>query len=208
MQRKHNKNRRLKKLLVDYSRQETLDLHVPESVVIIGCGGVGAWVALMLAMSGTKQFALHDFDVLEPHNLNRVPVPPYMAGQAKPDALKRLLEWVRPDVEVYCFYERVNPEALQDSGAVVFDCTDSFEFQKALAEAVPDRIRVGYDGGTSVTVTSAPPPAWGNQDEEPYRIVPTWVVGAALAGIMGAAKACRYPDAERTVDLSELLEGR
>ena len=36
---------------------------------IVGCGSVGSTVAYMLARSGVTNFALWDFDVVEPHNL-------------------------------------------------------------------------------------------------------------------------------------------
>lgn len=41
------------------------------SVVIVGCGGVGSWVAVMLARSGVARLRLVDFDYVTLSSLNR-----------------------------------------------------------------------------------------------------------------------------------------
>jgi len=41
------------------------------SVVIVGCGGVGSWAAVMLARSGVAQLRLVDFDYVTLSSLNR-----------------------------------------------------------------------------------------------------------------------------------------
>ena len=58
-----------------YKRQQKLDLNVKQSVTIVGCGGIGAWVAIFAAMSGIEDIILFDPDILESHNLNRLPFP-------------------------------------------------------------------------------------------------------------------------------------
>ncbi|PIL28975.1 hypothetical protein GSI_09022 [Ganoderma sinense ZZ0214-1] len=41
------------------------------TVVIVGCGGVGSWAAVMLARSGVKKLRLVDFDQVTLSSLNR-----------------------------------------------------------------------------------------------------------------------------------------
>lgn len=57
--------------LMDFSRQR--EIFEPESfklpVHVIGCGATGSWVAVMLAKLGVKDLHLHDFDIIEEHNL-------------------------------------------------------------------------------------------------------------------------------------------
>lgn len=192
-----------------YSRQETLELNVPREIAIIGAGGVGAWVAIMMAMSGTEVIHLFDSDILEVHNLNRVPVSPNMVMMPKTMALQDMIRRLRPDVRVFT-YDHVKQEDLEmlatmDSIEKIFDCTDSFRIQKLTAEYLPadKRIRVGYDGGESITVTDEAPPTWGDQTDEGYRVVPTWVAGAAMAGVLACIKACKYGDINKTIELSD-----
>jgi tRNA A37 threonylcarbamoyladenosine dehydratase len=47
-----------------YARQHVLNVTPPEQVVIVGCGGVGTWAALFLALAGTPKIVLIDSDVV------------------------------------------------------------------------------------------------------------------------------------------------
>ena len=47
-----------------YNRQQSLNLQIPESVSVIGVGGVGSWVALNLALVGVKKLILYDPDII------------------------------------------------------------------------------------------------------------------------------------------------
>ena len=70
-----------------YTRQEKLDITPPNGVTVIGCGGVGAWVAIDLAMSGVRKLTLFDHDKLEIHNLNRLPFSALNVGKPKTEVL-------------------------------------------------------------------------------------------------------------------------
>lgn len=56
---------------MDFSRQK--EIFEPDKfnlpVHVIGCGATGSWVAVMLAKLGVKDLHLHDFDIVEEHNL-------------------------------------------------------------------------------------------------------------------------------------------
>jgi hypothetical protein len=57
-------------------------------IYIIGCGGVGSWLAPAIAMlTGPKEITLIDGDVLEPKNLNRQLFDSRSIGANKADAL-------------------------------------------------------------------------------------------------------------------------
>ncbi len=85
---------------VMYDRQASLGIYSPEEVSIIGCGGIGAWVAIDLAMTGTEKVNLFDSDDLEAHNLNRLPFTLNDIGKPKVEVLKKYIENIRPDADV------------------------------------------------------------------------------------------------------------
>lgn len=69
-------------------------------VLIAGCGSGGGQVALQLAMSGIRRFALFDSDVLEPENVIRHVCGRRYLGQNKTDALEDVLLDRNPAIEV------------------------------------------------------------------------------------------------------------
>lgn len=74
-------------------------------IAIIGCGGVGANVAINLLLSGFNKFILVDFDLVSNSNLNRqYPYTKYDVGQKKTLALKKhLLSYELNDLEIDCY---------------------------------------------------------------------------------------------------------
>lgn len=82
-------------------RQESLKLVIPREVAVVGCGGVGTWVAYFLALTGVKELWLFDGDVVSDHNLNRIPLPADSVDMRKAEAVKKLIESVRPECQVY-----------------------------------------------------------------------------------------------------------
>ncbi|KAG8844329.1 hypothetical protein FRB96_003088 [Tulasnella sp. 330] len=66
-------------------------------VVIVGCGGVGSWAAVMLVRSGVSNIRLIDFDMVTLSSLNRHAVATLAdVGTPKVLACKRFLERVAP----------------------------------------------------------------------------------------------------------------
>lgn len=81
-------------------RQEQLDLSIPRSVAVVGCGGVGSWTAYFLALAGVKQLWLFDHDTISEHNLNRIPLPMSSVGKSKTEAIAEMIRLIRPDCDV------------------------------------------------------------------------------------------------------------
>lgn len=69
-------------------------------VLIAGCGSGGSQVALQLAMSGIRRFALFDRDVLEAENVIRHACGGRYVGQRKVDALADVLLDRNPAIEI------------------------------------------------------------------------------------------------------------
>ena len=69
-------------------------------VLLAGCGSGGGQVALQLAMSGIRRFALFDSDVLEPENVIRHVCGRRYLGQKKVDAVADVLLDRNPNLEI------------------------------------------------------------------------------------------------------------
>ncbi|KAG8906775.1 hypothetical protein FRB99_006152 [Tulasnella sp. 403] len=70
-------------------------------VVIVGCGGVGSWAAVMLVRSGVSSLRLIDFDMVTLSSLNRHAVAELAdVGTPKVVACKRFFQEIAPWVDV------------------------------------------------------------------------------------------------------------
>jgi molybdopterin/thiamine biosynthesis adenylyltransferase len=83
-------------------------------VLIAGCGSGGSNVALQLVMSGIRNFALFDSDVLEPENIIRHACGRRYVGQLKVDALADVLLDRNPSAQI----ERYNTDLMTCSDLV------------------------------------------------------------------------------------------
>jgi hypothetical protein len=83
------------------------NVYRPYNVVVIGCGGIGSWVALSLALLTSSAIYLVDDDVLEESNFGRIPLPPHFSGTPKAVALASYIKVLRPDIEVVPFVQRI-----------------------------------------------------------------------------------------------------
>lgn len=71
------------------------------SVVIVGCGGVGSWTAVMLARSGVAKLRLIDFDYVTLSSLNRHATAALAdVGTPKAQCIARALRAIAPFVQV------------------------------------------------------------------------------------------------------------
>jgi tRNA threonylcarbamoyladenosine dehydratase len=71
------------------------------SVVIVGCGGVGSWTAVMLARSGVAKLRLIDFDYVTLSSLNRHATATLAdVGTPKVQCIARALRSIAPFVQV------------------------------------------------------------------------------------------------------------
>ena len=80
----------------------------------------------------------------------------------------------------------------------LIDCTDNYKSQvknEKLAKAFGMKyLKAGYDGENfSINDRVA---TWGEDDEDGYRVVPSWVVPASVVAAMTVAKIMKYPNSE------------
>jgi len=152
--------------LVDYSRQRELDSRLvgikDTTHFILGCGGIGYWLGIQLAMLGASNFVLVDGDKLEASNLNRLPVPQTWIGHNKALALSNMIHFLRPLCTVTVIQQHASVENiglfLGVAGDLAsrlhhslntWDCTDNARIQKVIYKAAKDvsyYTKLGYEG--------------------------------------------------------------
>lgn len=160
-----------------YLRQEKLDLNIPNSVAIIGIGGVGSWVAFNLALTGVNKIILVDHDKIDEHNLNRTPFRKTDIGKLKVRSMMELIIERRPWCTVIPIprkIEDIDISFLENIETIV-DCRD---VSNPLPEELIKKVKIlgGYDG-YKVTIHVNPDYSsiWGNGPVR-YRIVPSWLI--------------------------------
>ena len=187
-----------------YKRQKTLNLTTPKKLAVVGCGGIGYWVAKFLAMSGVETLHLYDPDTLEDHNLNRLDIPLSFIGKNKAEITKKAIESIRKDAYVLAFPFKFSE--LEEGYDWVVDCTDDekaqFENQKIARVLCARYFKAGYDGeGFGIHNSVA---EWG-ESTDGYKIVPSWVVPAVIVASLAVAKIMKYPDAECISSVEKLF---
>lgn len=178
-----------------YKRQKELKLKTPKKIAVVGCGGIGYWVAKFLAMSGCEHIELYDPDILEEHNLNRLDIPMRFLGKNKADVTKQAIQSLREECTCYAYPFKFSD--LQTGYDWIIDCTDDGKSQLAnqeIASKLGARyFKAGYDGeGFGIHNTIA---EWG-ESTDGYTIVPSWVVPAVIVASMAVAKVMKYHDKE------------
>ena len=100
---------------MDKSRTELLigseNLKKIESkhVTIVGVGGVGGYVALMLARAGVKRFKLIDYDKISSSNINRQVVATTSSiGLNKVDIMKEIILSINDEAEVAVINDKLS----------------------------------------------------------------------------------------------------
>lgn len=71
-----------------------------KAVTIVGCGSIGSTMALSLARAGVGNFALFDFDRLEPVNVARHQAGLRYLGRNKAEAVRDLIHDIDPSIDV------------------------------------------------------------------------------------------------------------
>lgn len=116
--------------------QDGLEKLIGKSVLIVGIGGVGGYVAEMLARCGIGRVGIMDFDVVDISNINRQIIALNSnIGECKTDVMKARILDINPDCEVVAINSRFNADsaAVLDGGwDYVVDAIDSFEEKVAL----------------------------------------------------------------------------
>jgi len=195
-----------------YERQRDLNIKSMKHVVV-GAGGIGAWVSILSAMAGDEVIVFDD-DVLEIHNLNRLPFTKEDVGKPKVEVLKKFIE--RMDRKITVFNKRVEfPEEIlilsPDYVTIAVDRMGIAEkiAERLLNEGVPFAC-VNYDGH-HVTLRFNESPA-GEFDIDPndtgYTIFPSWVAPPVFIAAVVVEVMHTRPKTKRTLsfELDKFME--
>jgi molybdopterin/thiamine biosynthesis adenylyltransferase len=199
-----------------YARQEPLGIIRDQTVLVVGCGGVGAWVGYFLGLAGVQRLHLFDSDTISDTNLNRLPFTPEHIGRYKSEALAELIRKARPDVDVKAYgnfdpeYHApilTEPEGKWNPATVV--STDSLKSRKMVYDAVVATgkslggylpyYELGADGmGASI---SGAPAEWSSdlEDQPGYQSVPVFVGPCTFAASVASYYILRRKTLEDTI---------
>lgn len=106
-------------------------------VAIIGCGGLGGYIASHMARIGVGQISIFDFDVFEEHNLNRQNFSHYQViGKEKVFIVKEECEKINPALHIKAynqkFYVKKDFDLIAQSDVIV-DALDNPKTKLELA---------------------------------------------------------------------------
>ena len=212
--------------LVDYSRQDQLygELNISRSMhsnlnIIIGCGGIGYWLGIMLAMFGETNFILIDGDKIEASNLNRLPVPQTWLTMNKAVALRKSIRHIRPATVITVVSKHLDKDAellysikkqLGHLNFKIWDCTDDAVIQREIYKAYKKNIgghyrKMGYEGLKLGSYEAHG--GWMASTYQPgYRTTQSNAITSAMAAGIGIfSMFLRAPDVN--VDLEKLIMG-
>lgn len=109
------------------------------TVLVVGCGGLGATVISILAAAGVKQLILADNDRLELSNLQRqVAYSEADIGQPKVVLAAQVVRRLNKQVATQAIQQKLDQQALiqlMDQADVVVDCTDNYITRHAVNQA-------------------------------------------------------------------------
>ena len=197
-----------------YERQEELNINIPDSVAIIGAGGIGCWTAIQAAMVGVKNIIIFDSDVIEEHNLNRLPFGIDAVGELKTDAIEKYIKSIRPDVYIHKVrnVDKDNIHLILTTNYVL-DCCDSLRIQLLVSDYCNENkikyVKGGYNSA-SLTITNTIPD-WttaeatdSGYDEPP---TPSFVVSASTAAgfVMSAMLYSRNIDVNINLETGTVI---
>lgn len=198
-----------------YDRQRTLNLNTPTAVTVAGLGGIGAWAAIDLAMSGVPQLYLFDPDVMEESNRNRLPFCQGSLNRPKAEVVRDFIMAIRPDCLCTAVQDKLAGIFLEIQLQVsnyILDCTDSPRSQFQIYNACKTKgvryVRAGYNG-TGMTVTGHIS-GWvksANHDGEEqanYAVAPSWVVPAQIVAALAVGKIMKWTDQEVACDVGDI----
>lgn len=167
-----------------YQRSSELNdrIMIPNSVCIIGVGGVGGWVAFKFPLLGINNIILIDPDTLEESNLNRLPYKYDQIGEYKVHAMQELIRERRMcNVQALPMKWEDIPQSERDAitnengsnTSIIIDCRDTITPLEGVTDSY---ITGGYDG-SSVTIHTSPNfnNVWG-EDQVGYRITPSYLI--------------------------------
>ncbi len=186
-----------------------MNINRDQDICIVGCGGVGMNVAIQLALAGIKSLLLFDPDLIEEHNLNRLPIPYKCIGMNKAYVCKEMIKQMRPNCDITCFKSRFDEIHVEIVDWIV-DCTDSFSTQKKISSFSEENnikyCKLGYDGERMSINNKIAPDMWNldEGDDQGYQITPSWTVPSNIVASLGVAKIMKYENIEMGCELKNL----
>lgn len=196
-----------------YDRQSNLNLKHYRTIIIVGVGGIGNWVALDCALCGKfDTIVLIDDDIVESTNLNRTIFEYQDIGQYKVDAVKNHILRRRSEIEVVTYITKTTPSLIKNlistyvgdnsyyhSDIVVVDCRD--DIYEDLYQFNCKLYKVGYDG-MSMTIDGNPrlSKVW-TQRGGSYSVTPSYVGSSQLIACL-LLNDMTYPKAYENNDVT------
>jgi hypothetical protein len=171
-------------------RQQAIALALPDSVALVGVGGVGSWVGYFLALAGVPKLLLFDGDRVSESNLNRMPYGPESVNMLKTEALAALIKRVRPQCAVDCYpnFSQKFAESLGLECNWLVASTDTWASRKDIfAWALRNTcyyVEAAAEG--EIGSIAASPADWCTPEEDNpgYASVPVWVGPCVSAAMM------------------------
>lgn len=173
-------NNRQKGLVDDFSEH---------SAIVVGCGGIGNWVAVDLALIGVGTLILFDNDKVEASNLNRTLFKLSHINKPKVSAVKELISERRKDTIVITNQELFTVEHLQKLEGIdwIFDCSDTSRLKDSLSQLKNFSTKyekLGYDGYDATLTTDFNSGQWGS-DPSSYTTVPSFFGTPQILSALG-----------------------
>jgi ThiF family len=181
-----------------FARQRNIPLDLPElPIAVIGCGGVGSWIALFLALAGVPELHLYDSDVVSDHNLNRLPYGSEFLGKPKTESLASVITHLRPHAKMKCYpnFTKDLVDILRYDYSWLVVSTDSWASRRDIYDwrsakhhlDRPSYIEAAAEGEFGSIAGS--PADWVTPEEEHpgYQSVPVWVGPCVAAATMACA---------------------
>lgn len=109
--------------------------------MVVGCGGIGSWTAIQLALLGVRKIILVDMDKIESSNLNRQFFNEDDVGKYKVEALATKINHMNSTIKYEEFtqpIESLNDEEFKNLH-FVFDCLDNIKTREFLAKKCWDK---------------------------------------------------------------------
>lgn len=216
--------------IIDYSRQRSFDETFAQRThmmnkrainIVVGCGGVGFWLGIVLAMQGSANFILVDGDSIEQSNLNRLPVPPAWVGTNKAVALRKVMRTLRPMSCVSVIPKHFNHEQpstftkiisthAHSYGVMIWDCTDDVNAQKALFKLCGEHSKsyrkLGYEGFQVGSYRDYS--LWSAGDgQRGYRTSNACAATSALSAVIGFMSEGLNIERDVDINIADLLQG-
>jgi len=195
-----------------YQRQRELNIR-PIRHAVVGAGGIGAWISILSAMSGDDVHVFDD-DILEIHNLNRLPFTVSDVGEKKVVVLEKMLKEMGRKIHGYPV--RITSAyqlSLVDPEFVTFAtdrlhaiCPVITDVEKELG--IPFAV-VNYDGDHLTIRFNINPADEFDVDPEQsgYTITPSWVVPPIFIASIVVYHIHRFPQHKFVIsgDLGKLI---